>query len=245
VYIRTIHRPCINIMIPNDRKFCCFETITTLCLAVVPAMIYGEALVIPASMACSCVLAWIIWNGKQTWLLWFLTWCGAMTAYILDIAAIASMHLISTDTADLLFAQLLLLPIYFVYSGIVCLAGWIVMTRAYRSKWFVTAIYCIASIVGSIGAGFNIGVGKNGYLFIVFMAIAITGALMLDRQLRNLPVKGFIWIFRWGYKTEIIQNGKPKTDPLTVYDYLYQLRYTFPMFLVGCFIMAAFISDML
>lgn len=122
----------------TDKYFLIWEFVVTLLLAAMPLMFYGEnmsvILLIIVSYAITNAIGCLLLVKVKPIVIWVVTFVVSIFAYIIDIAVIDIFRLIKMESYPLIIGQVYLLPIYILFSGLICTVGGLVMNRILKLK---------------------------------------------------------------------------------------------------------------
>lgn len=115
-----------------------WEFVVTLLLAAMPLMFYGEnmavILLIIVSYAITSAFGCLLLVKIKPIVIWVVTFVVSIFAYIIDIAVIDIFRLIKMESYPLIIGQVYLLPIYILFSGLICTVGGVVMNKILKLK---------------------------------------------------------------------------------------------------------------
>lgn len=139
----------------------------------------------------------------------------------------------------LIVVQIYLLSSFILVSGVLCFAGWIIMSKTYKRTAFKAISTALLSIIGAIGAAANINIGKNVVPFVIFIGFALVGCVLFHKSLKDIQGKSPADLRKFRKaKYEAWRDGKTNQVPFSSNDYLYGLRHIFPFIMVGLFILS-------
>lgn len=122
----------------TDKYFLIWEFVVTLLLAAMPLMFYGEnmtvILLIIVSYAITSAIGCLLLVKVKPIVTWVVTFVVSIFAYIIDIIVIDIFRLIKMESYPLIIRQLCPLPIYVLFSGLICAVGGIVMNKILKLK---------------------------------------------------------------------------------------------------------------
>lgn len=125
-------------MKPTDKYFLIWEFVVTLLLAAMPLMFYGEnmtvILLIIVSYAITSAIGCLLLVKVKPIVIWVVTFVVSIFAYIIDIAVIDIFRLIKMESYPLIIGQVYLLPIYILFSCLICTVGGVVMNKILKLK---------------------------------------------------------------------------------------------------------------
>ena len=225
----------------TDKKFWIYEIATTLCLSAFSLMFYSDnafciiLILLSNALAVAIGLLW----PKNIGVLytWLLIWGAAVGAYFVDVTLMVIFNMTIHEPYPLIVVQIYLLPSFILVSGVLCFAGWIIMSKTYKRTAFKTICAALLSIMGAIGVAANIS--KNVLLFVIFSGFAIVGCVLFHKSLKDVQGKSPVnlWKFR-KTKYEAWRDGNTNQVLLSSNDYLYGLKQIFPFMMGGLFILS-------
>lgn len=227
----------------TDKRFWIYEIATALCLSAFSLLFYSDSifciLLILLSNALAVAIGLLWTKNIGVLYTWLLIWGAAVGAYLVDITLMVNFNMTIHEPYPLIVVQIYLLPSFILYSGILCFAAWIIMSKTYKRTAFKAISTALLSIIGVIGAAVNIGIGKNVLLFGIFIIFAIVGCVLFHKSLKDIQGKNPVnlWKFRKA-KYEAWRDGKTNQVLLSSNDYLYSLKQIFPFMMVGLFILS-------
>lgn len=227
----------------TDKKFWIYEIATVLCLSAFSLSFYSNSIFCIILILLSNALAvaiGLLWPKNIGVLYtWLLVWGATVGAYLVDVTLMVIFNMTMHEPYPLIVVQIYLFPSFILESGVLCFAGWIIMSKTYKQTAFKVISTALLSIIGAIGAAANINIGKNVVPFVIFIGLAIAGCVLFHKSLKDIQGKSpvDIWKLRKA-KYEAWRDGKTNQISLSGNDYLYCLRQIFPFMMVGVFILS-------
>ena len=122
----------------TNKYFLIWEFVVTLLLAAMPLMFYGEnvtvILLIIVSYVITSAIGCMLLVKVKPIVTWIVTFVVSIFAYIIDITVIDIFRLIKMESYPLIIGQVYLLPIYILFSGLICAGGGVVMNKILKLK---------------------------------------------------------------------------------------------------------------
>ncbi len=227
----------------TDKRFWIYEIATALCLSAFSLTFYSDSifciLLILLSNALAVAIGLIWPKNIGVLYTWLGIWGAATGAYLVDVTLMVKFNMTIHEPYPLIVVQIYLLPSFILFSGVLCFAGWIIMSKTYKRTAFKAIFTALLSIIGAIGAAANINIGKNVVPFVIFIGFAIVGCVLFRKSLKDIQGKSpvDVWKLRKA-KYEAWQDGKTNQVSLSGNDYLYGLRQIFPFIVAGLFILS-------
>lgn len=227
----------------TDKRFWVYEIATALCMSAFSLTFYSDSifciLLILLSNALAVAIGLIWPKNIGVLYTWLWVWGASIGAYLVDVTLMVEFNMTIHEPYPLIVVQIYLLPCFILVSGVLCFAGWIIMSKTYKRTAFKAISTALLSIIGAIGAAANINIGKNVVPFVIFIGLAIVGCVLFHKSLKDIQGKSPVdlWKFRKA-KYEAWQDGKTNQVPFSSNDYLYGLRQIFPFIMVGLFILS-------
>ena len=227
----------------TDKRFWIYEIATALCLSAFSLTFYSDSifciLLILLSNALAVAIGLIWPKNIGVLYTWLWVWGAAIGAYLVDVALMVIFNMTIHEPYPLIVVQIYLLSSFILVSGVLCFAGWIIMSKTYKRTAFKAISTALLSIIGAIGAAANINIGKNVVPFVIFIGFALVGCVLFHKSLKDIQGKSPADLRKFRKaKYEAWRDGKTNQVPFSSNDYLYGLRHIFPFIMVGLFILS-------
>lgn len=227
----------------TDKRFWIYEIATALCLSAFSLTFYSDSIFCILLILLSNALAVAIglhWSKNIGVLYtWLLVWGAAIGAYLVDVTLMVIFNMTIQEPYPLIVVQIYLFPSFILFSGVLCFAGWIIMSQTYKRTAFKAISTALLSIIGAIGAAANINIGKNVVQLVIFIGFAIVGCVLFHKSLKDIQGKSPVDLRKLRKaKYEAWRDGKTNQISLSGNDYLYGLRQIFPFMVAGLFILS-------
>ena len=227
----------------TDKRFWIYEIATALCLSAFSLTFYSDSifciLLILLSNALAVAIGLIWPKNIGVLYTWLWVWGAAIGAYLVDVTLMVIFNMTIHEPYPLIVVQIYLLSSFILVSGVLCFAGWIIMSKTYKRTAFKAISTALLSIIGAIGAAANINIGKNVVPFVIFIGFALVGCVLFHKSLKDIQGKSPADLRKFRKaKYEAWRDGKTNQVPFSSNDYLYGLRHIFPFIMVGLFILS-------
>ena len=227
----------------TDKRFWIYEIATALCMSAFSLTFYSDSifciLLILLSNALAVAIGLIWPKNIGVLYTWLWVWGAAIGAYLVDVALMVIFNMTIHEPYPLIVVQIYLLSSFILVSGVLCFAGWIIMSKTYKRTAFKAISTALLSIIGAIGAAANINIGKNVVPFVIFIGFALVGCVLFHKSLKDIQGKSPADLRKFRKaKYEAWRDGKTNQVPFSSNDYLYGLRHIFPFIMVGLFILS-------
>ena len=227
----------------TDKRFWIYEIATALCLSAFSLTFYSDSifciLLILLSNALAVAIGLLWPKNIGVLYTWLWVWGAAIGAYLVDVALMVIFNMTIHEPYPLIVVQIYLLSSFILVSGVLCFAGWIIMSKTYKRTAFKAISTALLSIIGAIGAAANINIGKNVVPFVIFIGFALVGCVLFHKSLKDIQGKSPADLRKFRKaKYEAWRDGKTNQVPFSSNDYLYGLRHIFPFIMVGLFILS-------
>ena len=227
----------------TDKRFWIYEIATALCLSAFSLTFYSDSifciLLILLSNALAVAIGLLWPKNIGVLYTWLWVWGAAIGAYLVDVTLMVIFNMTIHEPYPLIVVQIYLLSSFILVSGVLCFAGWIIMSKTYKRTAFKAISTALLSIIGAIGAAANINIGKNVVPFVIFIGFALVGCVLFHKSLKDIQGKSPADLRKFRKaKYEAWRDGKTNQVPFSSNDYLYGLRHIFPFIMVGLFILS-------
>ncbi len=227
----------------TDKRFWIYEIATALCMSAFSLTFYSDSifciLLILLSNALAVAIGLLWPKNIGVLYTWLWVWGAAIGAYLVDVALMVIFNMTIHEPYPLIVVQIYLLSSFILVSGVLCFAGWIIMSKTYKRTAFKAISTALLSIIGAIGAAANINIGKNVVPFVIFIGFALVGCVLFHKSLKDIQGKSPADLRKFRKaKYEAWRDGKTNQVPFSSNDYLYGLRHIFPFIMVGLFILS-------
>lgn len=227
----------------TDKRFWIYEIATALCMSAFSLTFYSDSifciLLILLSNALAVAIGLLWPKNIGVLYTWLWVWGAAIGAYLVDVALMVIFNMTIHEPYPLIVVQIYLLSSFILVSGVLCFAGWIIMSKTYKRTAFKAISTALLSIIGAIGAAANINIGKNVVPFVIFIGFALVGCVLFHKSLKDIQGKSPADLRKFRKaKYEAWRDGKTNQVPFSSNDYLYGLKHIFPFIMVGLFILS-------